>query len=264
MISRISGAKPKIAAYPFTTITPNLGVVKHGEEAFVVADIPGLVEGASEGKGLGHQFLRHVRRAAVLLFMIDLAAEDRDPLDDVDALRRELAAFDPDLASRPALVAATKMDVAGDLFTYVTERYPDAFGISAVTGEGIAELVRALGEAVAKARAETPPSVGYVRHIVREEPLAVSKEDHAWRVTGTRVQRAVERTDMSNEEAVERLQRRLIGMGVERRLEEAGATKGDDVRIGDIEFTFEPEGWEERHPEIDGEDGDEHGAVSDD
>lgn len=248
LISRISGAKPKIAAYPFTTITPNLGVVKHGEQAFVVADIPGLVEGAGEGKGLGHQFLRHVRRAAVLLFMIDLAAEDRDPLDDFDVLRSELAAFDPDLASRPFLIAATKLDVAGELFAYVTERYPDAFGISAVTGTGIPELVGALSEAVAKARAETPPAVGYVRHIVREEPLAVHREDTAWRVTGTRVERAVEQTDMSNEEAVERLQRRIAGMGVERRLEEAGAEPGDDVRIGEIEFTFEPEGWEDRHP----------------
>lgn len=248
LISRISGAKPKIAAYPFTTLTPNLGVVKHGDQAFVVADIPGLVEGASGGKGLGHQFLRHVRRAAVLLFMVDLAAEDRDPLADVDVLRAELAAFDPDLASRPYLVAATKMDVAGELLPYVTEKYPEAFGISAVTGEGVPELVRVMAEAVARARAETPPAVGYVRHIVREEPLTITRDGEGWRVAGTRVERAVAQTDMSNEESVERLQAKIIGMGVERRLEEAGARPGDDVRISDIEFTFEPEGWEERHP----------------
>src|SRR5918999_792864 len=111
LISRISAARPKIADYPFTTLVPNLGVVRAGEESFVVADIPGLVPGAHLGKGLGHRFLRHVSRAAILLFLVDLAAVDRDPAADVDVLRAELAAFDPELGTRPAMVVATKVDV---------------------------------------------------------------------------------------------------------------------------------------------------------
>jgi GTP-binding protein len=245
LISRVSAAKPKIAAYPFTTLTPNLGVVKHGGSAFIVADIPGLVEGASEGKGLGHQFLRHVRRAAVLLFLVDLAATDRDPISDVDLLLRELEAFDPELASRPALIAATKMDVAAENLPAVQARHPGVLPISAVTGEGIPELLRELTAAVEKARAEAPAAVGYVRHVVREQPLGIAREsDGAWRVTGTRVERALGQTDLANDEAVERLQRRFISMGVERMLTEAGAKRGDDVRIGEAEFEFEPEGWE--------------------
>lgn len=255
LIARISAAKPKIAAYPFTTLVPNLGVVKHGDEAFVVADIPGLVEGAHEGKGLGHQFLRHVRRAAVLLFIVDLAAEDRDPAEDVRVLRGELERFDPELAERPYLIAASKTDVAADKLEAIRAVHPHAFGISAVTGDGIVELTRALSDAVRQARAAAPQSVGYVRHVVRERPMAVVREGEAWRLSGTRVERAVEQTDFANEEAVERLQRRLISMGAERKLEQAGAAKGDDVRIKEIEFEFEPEGWEPEEPEQEETDG---------
>lgn len=242
-ISVISAAKPKIADYPFTTLAPNLGVVKREDSSFVVADIPGLVPGAHEGRGLGDRFLRHVKRAAVLLFMVDLAAEDRDPKDDFDALRSELAAFDPELAQRPYLVAATKIDIAakrlGDLHLGDVKVWP----ISSATGEGIEPLVRAIASEVETARRSTPSTPGYVRHVVREEPLAISRgPDGTWVVTGKRAERAVETTDMNNEEAVERLQRRLISLGVERMLVEAGARSGDDVRIRSIEFTFEPEG----------------------
>ena len=142
LISRISAAKPKIADYPFTTLVPNLGVVSHGDESFVVADIPGLVPGAHEGKGLGHQFLRHVRRAAVLLFLVDLATEERDPAEDVATLRRELEAFDPELAARPALVVASKVDVGGDRLAEIESAIPGIMPISAVTGENIDQLVR--------------------------------------------------------------------------------------------------------------------------
>ena len=241
LVARISAAKPKIADYPFTTLTPNLGVVKHGDESFVVADIPGLVPGASEGKGLGHRFLRHVSRAAVLAFLVDLAAGDRDPLTDVDVLRAELAAFDPELATRPQVIVATKADVAPELVDEAAGRWPDAIVISAVTGRGIDELLRRLGEMVSVARAEAPRRTGYVRHVVRHEPTAIAREDSAWRVTGRRVERLVATTDIDNEEAVARLQRRLINMGVERDLARAGARAGDEVRIGPIAFEFEPE-----------------------
>ncbi|MGI8774169.1 MAG: GTPase ObgE [Actinomycetota bacterium] len=241
-ISRISAAKPKIADYPFTTLVPNLGVVKHGESSFVVADIPGLLPGAHEGKGLGHRFLRHIRRAAVILFMVDLTAQDRDPSEDVEVLRRELAAFDPDLASRPYLIAATKIDVTQEGLDELAARYGDVKPISAVTGAGIPEIVRELAALVTVVRQTQPAPSGYVRHVVPEEPIEIRREDDAWRVTGRRAERSVGTTDMYDEEAVERLQRRLITLGVERKLTAAGAKRGDEVRIGDAAFDFEPEG----------------------
>lgn len=247
-IARVSAAKPKIADYPFTTLVPNLGVVKHGDEAYVIADIPGLVEGAHEGKGLGHRFLRHVGRAAVLLFLVDLAAQDRDPIADVDVLSSELASFDPSLAQRPRMIIATKYDVAPERFEAVQRRHPDAIAVSAVTGYGMTGLMRELTEVVSDARAARPPAVGFVRHVVRERPLEITREDTGWRVSGTRVERAIGQTDMSNEEAVERLQHRLAAMGVENKLASAGAIKGDDVRILDIEFTFEPDDAHDEEP----------------
>lgn len=241
LISRISAARPKIADYPFTTLTPNLGVVRHGEDDFVVADIPGLVPGAHEGKGLGHRFLRHVSRAAVLVFLIDLTAEDRDPVADVEVLKAELAAFDPDLAARPSLVVASKVDAARERLDEVLARNPGAFPISAVTGEGIDELLRRLADAVRASRIESPRSPAYVRHITPDDPVRVEKEDGAWRVRGKRPERAVASTDFDNEEAVARLQRSLISMGVEKALSRSGARAGDEVRIGPVSFDFEPE-----------------------
>ena len=241
LISHISAAKPKIADYPFTTLEPNLGVVKTGEEPFVVADIPGLIEGAHEGKGLGHRFLRHVSRAAVLLYVVDLAAQDRDPARDVDVLRRELEAFDPELATRPYLVAANKVDVAPEVLPSVQAQVPNAQPISAVTGQGLDQLVRDLDAAVREMRAAQPPRQGYVRHVAKPDVMKVKRENEAWRVEGDRAERAVAMTNMDNDEAVERLQKRLIAMGVEKALAEAGAKRGDEVRIGDIAFEFEPE-----------------------
>jgi len=236
LISRISAAKPKIADYPFTTLVPNLGVVKHGEDTFVVADIPGLVPGASEGKGLGYRFLRHVSRAAVLVFLVDLAAIDRDPSDDFEVLKRELEAFDPELASRPALVVATKTDAVPD-----AEIPEGALPISAVSGQGLDTLLRVLAEMVKESRATAPHRKGYVRHVVRDDPTTISREDKAWRVRGRQVEKLIATTDMDNEEALHRLQKKLISMGVERDLAAAGAVEGDEVRIGNMAFDFEPD-----------------------
>lgn len=241
LISRISSARPKIADYPFTTLVPNLGVVATPGASFVVADIPGLIPGAHEGKGLGHRFLRHVGRAALFVFVIDLAAPDRDPGRDVETLKAELEAFDPELAARPSIVVAAKADAGADRLEEVTRRIPEVLAISSVTGYNIDELVRRLGAAVAAARTEAPPAVGYVRHVVSAEPTKVAREGNAWRVTGRRPERAVAATDMCQAEAVVRLQRRLISLGVERALAEAGAQRGDDVRIGAVELSFEPE-----------------------
>ncbi|MGH2734285.1 MAG: GTPase ObgE [Actinomycetota bacterium] len=241
LIARISAARPKVADYPFTTLVPNLGVVRFEDESFVVADIPGLVEGAHEGKGLGHRFLRHIGRAALLVFLIDLAAYDRDPLHDVSVLRSELEAFDPELAARPSLVVAAKADVGRDRIDEVLQSHPDALVISAVTGEGLDEFLRRLSHQVTEARNHIPPAQGYVRHVVRDDPIAVAREDRAWRVSSRRVERAVAMTNFDQEEAVARLQRKLIAMGVEAALGKAGARLGDEVRIGETVFDFEPE-----------------------
>ncbi|MDQ3986318.1 MAG: GTPase ObgE [Actinomycetota bacterium] len=242
LVSRISAARPKVADYPFTTITPNLGVVSAGEESFVVADIPGLVPGAHRGKGLGDRFLRHIKRAAVLVFLVDLAAEDRDPALDVEVLRAELDAYDSELSRRPSINVATKVDVGREALQRVVARIPDVLPISAVTGEGVDLLIGRLAEEVRRARAEAPAGVAYVRHVVREDPIKIEREDGAWRVRGRRPERAVAGTDMENAEAVARLQRNLIAMGVERALANAGARAGDEVRIGGQSFDFIPEG----------------------
>ena len=248
LISRISAAKPKIADYPFTTLEPNLGVVKTAESSFVVADIPGLVAGAHEGKGLGHRFLRHVSRAAVLVFLVDPTAQDRDPTLDRDVLLKELGAFDPELARRPSLTVLSKADVAEDEVSLLLDEMPDALPISAVTGQGVDELVRRLVAAVEKNRAEAPPRRGYVRHVSRPETLTIVPEEGGWRVRWTNAERAVAMTNLDNEEAVVRLQRKLISMGVEKALVEAGAKVGDEVRIGTAAFDFQPEGAEDVAP----------------
>ena len=241
LISRISAAKPKIADYPFTTLEPNLGVVKRADTSFVVADIPGLIEGAHEGRGLGYRFLKHVSRASLLLFLVDPMAQDRDPANDVDVLRNELAAFDPALADRPSLVVITKADAAEDRLAALQDRFPGAVTISAVTGDGLEELLRRLTEAVERSRRDAPPRRGYVRHVSRPESLTILKEHDGWRVRWTNAERAVAMTNLDNDEAVGRLQRKLISMGVEKALIEAGAKEGDEVRIGDAAFDFQPE-----------------------
>ena len=242
LISRISAAKPKIADYPFTTLEPNLGVVKAGQDSFVVADIPGLVPGAHEGKGLGARFLRHVRRAAILVYFVDLTAMDRDPMNDVDVLRHELEKFDPELASRPSLVVASKVDSGRHLVDEAIARVPGVLPISAVTGEGIDELLRRLAQDVDRLRSErTLERPSYIRHVERTDSISVERENGGWRVNGTRPQRAVAMTDLGNDEGVRRLQRQLISMGVEKALLKAGAMEGDEVRIGEAAFDFVPE-----------------------
>ena len=241
LIARISAAKAKVADYPFTTLTPNLGVVRVDDESFVVADIPGLVPGAHTGRGLGHRFLRHVQRVSLFVFMIDLTAQDRDPALDADSLLEELRAFDAALAARPSIVVAAKVDAGRDRLDWVLRRVPEAIPVSAVSGEGIDAVLGAMAERVREAREATPSPAGYVRHVTKSDPLRVTREDGAWRVRGGAAERAVAVTDVSNEEGVARLQRRLISMGVEKALALAGAKGGDEVRIGNVSFDYEPE-----------------------
>ena len=233
LISVVSAAKPKIADYPFTTLVPNLGVVRFHEHEFVLADIPGLIEGAADGKGLGHQFLRHVERARALVILLDLAPVDgRSPADQEAVLLDELGRYQPDLLERPRVVVGTKADVATEAF--------DGQKISAVTRDGLDELLGRIAEVVEEARATEGNAEPYVVLRPEEQGFHVMREgQNSWRVTGRPAERAVALADLTNPEAMAYVQQRLRRMGVERALNRAGVHDGDLVRIGTLELTYE-------------------------
>jgi GTP-binding protein len=239
LISSVSAAKPKIADYPFTTLEPHLGVVRFREHELVLADIPGLIEGAAEGRGLGHQFLRHVERARVLVVLLDLAPMDgRAPADQESVLLDELRRYRPELLDRPRLVVGTKADVAAFDF--------DGMKISAVTHQGLDRLLGRLTTLVEQARAEEPEPVPFVVHRPEEEGFAVVRDDDgAWRVRGRSAERVVAVADLTNEEAAAYVQQRLRRMGVEKALARAGAREGDVVRIGPVELEYADDGSSE-------------------
>jgi GTP-binding protein len=234
LISVISAATPKIADYPFTTLEPHLGVVRRDDTEFVVADIPGLIEGASEGKGLGHRFLRHVERARALVVLLDLApVDERSPADQEAVLLGELGRYRPELLERPRLVVGTKADAA-------TQDY-DGERIAAVTGQGVRELVGRMATTVADMRAKiTPESDAVVIHRPVPEEVAVERgPDGGFVVLGRKAARAVAVNDLTNAEALAFVQHRLSRLGVDRALARAGARPGDIVRIGTFEFEYE-------------------------
>jgi GTP-binding protein len=236
LISSVSAAKPKIADYPFTTLEPHLGVVRFRDHEFVLADIPGLVEGAADGRGLGHTFLRHIERARVLVLLLDLAPVDgRPPAEQERILLRELEQYRPDLLARPRLVVGSKADVAT-----ATLDDPDAITISAVTRQGLDVFLGRLGTLVDAARASEPEPEPFVVLRPAEEGFAVVRDgDGAWRVSGRSAERVVAMADLTNEEAVEYVQLRLRRMGVERALARAGAREGDVVRVGPVELEYQ-------------------------
>ena len=235
LIAAVSAAKPKIADYPFTTLEPNLGVVRFRDHEFVLADIPGLIEGAAEGRGLGHEFLRHVERARVLVLLLDLApADGRSPAEQQRVLLDELGRYRPELLERPRLVVGSKADVAATVLDD-----PDALVVSAVTGQGIERFLGRLGALVDEARAEQPaPEPVVVLRPVEEGFRVVREDDGAWRVTGRDAERVVAMADLTNEEAMAYVQHRLRVMGVDRALVRAGAREGDVVRIGSVELEY--------------------------
>jgi GTP-binding protein len=232
LISRVSAAKPKIAGYPFTTLEPHLGVVRFHEHEFVLADIPGLIEGAADGRGLGHRFLRHVERARVLVVLLDLANVDgRSPDDQERVLLHELGRYRPELLERPRLVVGNKLDVATAAF--------DGPSLSAVTGEGLDEFLGALATMVEEARESLPIEKPIVVHRPHEQGFSVRRDDDGgWRVTGRAAERVVAMADLTNAEAVAYVQDRFRRMGVERALARAGAQEGDTVRIGPVELEY--------------------------
>ncbi|MFN8019050.1 MAG: GTPase ObgE [Acidimicrobiales bacterium] len=238
LISRISAAKPKIADYPFTTLEPNLGVVRMDEgDELVVADIPGLIEGASEGRGLGHQFLRHVERARALVVLVDLAdTAEHDPAEQERILLEELASYRPELVQRPRVVVGSRADIADP------DRLAawDGTTFSAVTGEGLPQLVGAMADAVRAARNAEPEPEPFVIHRPEPEGLVVERADDAtWLVRGRAVERAVALSDLTNLEALSYVQERLRKLGVDKALAKAGAKEGDLVQIGRFGFEYQ-------------------------
>jgi GTPase len=246
LISVISQAKPKIADFPFTTLEPHLGVVRLDDATeFVVADIPGLIEGASDGKGLGHRFLRHVERARVLCLLVDLAAVDgTTPEEQERVLLAELGEYRPELFARPRLVVGTKADLTGTTDPDEIGFTPDGESrlvISAVTGDGVARLVGAMARLVHEARQAEPAAEGVV--LIRPVPGGAAVErlsDGEYRVSGRDVERVVALNDVTTPDAVSYISHRLDRLGVMRLLARAGAAEGDVVWIGDFSFEYQP------------------------
>lgn len=253
MIAFMSAARPKIADYPFTTLQPNLGMVRVGVYDYVVADIPGLIEGASEGKGLGHEFLRHVERTALLMHVVDLSGsyEGRDPVKDYEIIKAELAKYADDLAERTAVVVGNKCDLPGTEENDARMRAAAEadgvpyFSVSAATGQGMQPLMLQVGQMVSELRAQAAAELAaeeaahaqYDRVWVnqrkrRQQAFHIDQEGEGiWRVSGKAVERMVVQTDWENDEAIVYLQHRFARMGVDLALEKAGARNGDEVRI---------------------------------
>ena len=245
LISRISAAKPKIADYPFTTLEPNLGVVDTGETEFVVADIPGLVEGASEGRGLGHRFLRHIERARVLVVLLDMAEGTvPGPAAQLRVLLGELGRYRPELLERPRLVVGSRIDVAGaEAEASAQDPAPLDLCISSVTGQGLAELVGRMAADVTLARDAEPAAETFVVHRPAPEGIRVERgPDGSFAVIGRQAERAVALSDLTNLDALDYARARLRRLGVDQALARAGAAKGDLVHIGTHTFEYEPDG----------------------
>jgi GTP-binding protein len=240
LLSRLTAATPKIADYPFTTLSPNLGVAAVQDERVVVADVPGLIEGAHEGRGLGHRFLRHVVRCRALVLAIDLSAED--PVSDLAVLRSELGSFDPELAERPAVIVGTKADLVDDPAGAAAALGAGTLPVSALRGDGLETLRSRLGLLAADAAAAAPERTSHVVLRPGRARFTVTRHDSGpWRVRGSGVERWVQETDLEDEHAVRELQRRLKREGVFRRLVALGARSGDDVEISGQVFVYVPD-----------------------
>ena len=262
LIAAMSAARPKIANYPFTTLTPNLGVVEAGDVQFVVADVPGLIPGASAGKGLGLDFLRHIERCLVFVHVLDCATEEpgRDPISDLDALEAELREYEAltgaQMSDRPRIVALNKIDVpAARELADLVEPELEARGltvhrVSAATTEGLRDLAFTMAAVIAAARAAAPPAEP-TRLVIRPEPVAgpdfalVPTGENSFRVIGDKPRRWILQTDFANDEAVGYLADRLAKLGIEQALADAGATPGAEVLIGEednsVVFDWDPD-----------------------
>ncbi len=242
LLASVTAARPKIADYPFTTLTPNLGIVSLNDKSFSLVDIPGLIEGAHQGKGLGHDFLRHIERTRVLIHLLDGASTD--PLKDHQEINRELALFNPELAAKPQLVVLNKIDLPQaqalwpEVHRKLAQQGIEALAISALTGQGVKEVLYRAVALLEETPAEPEGEIAVFR--LPAEGFTVEREKGGFRVRGKGVERAVDMTDWRYEEAIHRLHRRLEAMGVTKALEEAGVKPGDTVYIGEMELEW----WE--------------------
>jgi GTPase len=243
LLSVISAARPKIAEYPFTTIEPQLGVVRvSDEESFVVVDVPGLLEGAHEGVGLGDQFLKHVERTRVLLHLLDGAKPVDEIVREKTTIEHELEAWNPALLQKPKLLVLNKLDLpnAREAFTLLAPRFPEIRGISAATGEGVRDLVLAVARAIEAAPlpAIVATSPAHIELTAADAFRIERSDDGAFVISGARVERLAAMTNFESDEALGRFERALGRMGVEKKLQELGAEQGDTVRIGHYEFIY--------------------------
>lgn len=248
-ISKVSAAKPKIAAYHFTTLSPNLGVVKaSGNRSFVIADLPGLIEGASLGEGLGDKFLKHIERTRIIAHVIDMSSfEGRDPYQDYLIINKELEDFNPNILKKPQIILANKMDGINSLENLAkfsekvknTEIYP----ISSITGEGIDKVINKLADMLDTISKEPLYEDEKIEsHILykfeREQPFTISKEQNVWVIRGKEVEKILRMTKFQTDESVMRFANKLRKLGIDDKLREMGANDGDTVRILDFEFEY--------------------------
>jgi GTP-binding protein len=252
LISRISAARPKIADYPFTTLVPNLGTVRVDNFSFVVADLPGLIEGAHKGVGLGHQFLRHAERTSLLLHMVDIAAvEGRDPICDFETINEELRLYSHELAKKPQIVVANKMDLPNAhenlrrCLPYWRQRGYEVFAISALTGEGIEPLVYRMAELV-KAMQPTAPLPEASEEVIvappkrTEAPLTIERlDEETWFVQGGEVERLTRLINASHPQALAEIKERLLRHGIWKAIRKAGAKAGDRIIVNGLELTMD-------------------------
>lgn len=250
LISKISASKPKIAAYHFTTLKPNLGVVRAGKgNSFVVADLPGLIKGASLGEGLGDRFLRHIERTRIIAHILDMSGiEGRNPVHDYETINHELEAFNPKLLEKPQVVIANKMDLetSKEYLKEFKNTYPDVeiFEISAIQGEGLDEVVQKLGEKLDHIEKEPLyEEERFLSHVLykfkREQPFTIEKEgDSTWIIRGEEIEKIFRLTKFTTEEAFLRFSRKLRQIGIDDKLREMGAESGDTIRILDYEFEY--------------------------
>lgn len=249
IISSISRSKPKIAAYHFTTLSPNLGVTKTDDNySYVVADLPGLIEGASHGEGLGDKFLRHIERTKVIAHVIDMASvEGRDPYEDYVLINKELEEFNPKLLKKPMIIVANKMDLeeSHENLKKFKEKVKDKeiFEVSGATGEGLRDVVNYLGKLLQELPEEELFDDDKIEsHVLykfkKEEKYTIEKEDDVWVIKGDEIEKLFKMTKFSSDEAIYRFAKKLTRMGIDKKLESLGAKEGDQVRILDFYFDY--------------------------
>ncbi len=247
IISQISAAKPKIAAYHFTTLKPNLGVVKASDKSYVVADLPGLIEGASQGEGLGDQFLKHIERTRVIAHVIDMGAtEGRDPYQDYVTINNELKEFNPKILDKPQIIIANKMDMPNaqdNLKEFKTKVKADIYEVKAINNEGLKEVVEALSKMLDTI--EKQPlyeEEKFESHVLykfkKEEPFTIVRDNDTWVIKGEQVEKLLKMTKFNTDESANRFAYKLKKMGIDDKLRELGAQEDDNIRILDFEFDY--------------------------